>query len=74
MLMDGIERTAMAETRLTRSELFHELARMHKQHSRQPGLNAVDKKAIHRNEPVVRWPNVPARAAGPAPTEIPIQA
>lgn len=49
MLTDAIERTGMAEGRLTRSELFHELAKMHRRSLPRPGPAAQDREAFQRN-------------------------
>ena len=49
MLRNAIERTGPVEVRLTRSELFQELAKMHRRSFPQPGAGTADPEGLPRS-------------------------
>lgn len=62
MMRDPIRPTRRPEARLSRSELFDELARIHKCSWLRPGPAAGEKVASHRNgAPEARPPAAPIR-------------
>jgi hypothetical protein len=68
MMRDAVKPTPPAEGRLSRSELFNELARMHKRSSPRPGLKAGETKASQGYGALeMRSPKVPARVARKIP-------
>jgi hypothetical protein len=59
MMRDAIGPTPQAEARLSRSELFHELARIHRRSSLRPGPEAGEMKAHGNGAREPRSPKVP---------------
>jgi hypothetical protein len=68
MMRDAVKPTPPAEGRLSRAELFNELARMHKRSSLRPGLTAGEIKPSQGHWALeLRSPKIPARIAGKIP-------